>query len=101
MVCGFWQCKLAVLTRSDYLEVSERVERAVYKALATDSDDRTDKQVELLFEFFEDEAFFFHLQLDGMRRQCCRAFVMQVPYLSLTRRPLALSLARHRPSRSS
>jgi CRP-like cAMP-binding protein len=71
------QLVLARLTRDDYMEVTEHIERSVYKALATPFDERTEDDVELLFEFFEDEEFFFHLQLDGMRRACCRNFVMQ------------------------
>jgi CRP-like cAMP-binding protein len=51
--CSDGQSKLAALSRESYLQITDCLERAVYKALATVSEDRTDKQVELLFEFFE------------------------------------------------
>lgn len=68
---------LATLSRDAYMDATKRLERKVFKILAIDCEDRTDKQIESLFEFFEGEDFFVSLQLDGMRRQCCSKMMLQ------------------------
>jgi CRP-like cAMP-binding protein len=68
---------LAKLLRNDYVEITNKIEKQVYKALGTPTRDRTQTQIELLFEFMRDEEFFKVIQLDGMRQQCCKAMMMQ------------------------
>ena len=68
---------LAKLSRDAYLDATQRLERKAFKVLATDTDKRNARQIELLFEFFHDEDFFVALRLDGMRRQCCANMVLQ------------------------
>ena len=68
---------LAKLSREAYIDATKRLEKKVFKILASDADKRTDKQVEKLFDFFRDETFFENLRLDGMRRQCCHVMMLQ------------------------
>jgi len=68
---------VAKLSRTAFVDVTSKLEHHVYHALQTRSYERTDAQIALLFAFMRDEEFFSVLQLDGMRRQCCRAMVMQ------------------------
>ena len=68
---------VALLMRTDYIEISNSIEKQVYKTLDTPSGQREDGSLEQLFEFMKDEEFFKAIRLDGMRRECCKAMVLQ------------------------
>jgi CRP-like cAMP-binding protein len=77
VVAGEEKVFLAKLLRNDFVDITNKIEKQVYKVLHTPTRQRTQEQVELLFNFLRNEEFFKHLQLDGMRQQCCKAMMMQ------------------------
>jgi CRP-like cAMP-binding protein len=68
---------VAKLSRYDYLQITNSIEKQIYKTLKKPSRDRTEKELNRIFKFMSGEAFFETMRLDGMRRQCCKAMVLQ------------------------
>jgi CRP-like cAMP-binding protein/Ca2+-binding EF-hand superfamily protein len=63
---------LAVVTRADFLKITAGTTEAIKSALGTKGIDRTEEQMELLFDLLRDTEFFKFLRTPAVQKSACR-----------------------------